>query len=96
MLLSVVAATVDDLFNDRRPSASPGDDDYSRPVNRATLIDANDRLRAATPAYKLDRRNTNISTLAVQRHRSRMSGTGDFASVGHYLDFLQGTAEQAH
>jgi hypothetical protein len=84
---------MDSVFNDRRPSASPGDDDYSTPVNRDTLIDANARLRAATPHYQRDRRNTTISTLAVQRHRARMSGLGDFASVGHYLDFLQGSAE---
>lgn len=90
---SDVAAMVDELFNDRRPSARPGDDDYSTPVNRDTLIDANARLRTATPAYKADRTNTQISTLAVQRHRSRQAGSGDFASVGHYLDFLQGSAE---
>lgn len=82
-----------EYFRDRRPSAEPGDDDYSKPVNRDTLVDANNRLRAATPAYKLERRNTNISTLAVQRHRSRMAGSGDFASVGHYLEFLQGSAD---
>ena len=85
-----------DSFHDRRPSAAPGDDDYATPVNRDSLIDANNRLRAATPRYQLDRRNTSISTLAVQRHRARNDGRGDFASVGHYLDFLQGTAEQAH
>ena len=87
---------MDSLFNDRRPNARPGDDDYATPVNRASLVDANARLRNATLAYHLNDKNTQISTLAVQRHRSRMSGTGDFASVGHYLDFLQGTAEQAH
>jgi hypothetical protein len=62
-------------------------------VNRATLVEANARLRSATPPYKLDRRNTSISTLAVQRHRSREAGSGDFPSVGHYLEFLHGVAE---
>lgn len=85
--------TVDDLFNDRRPSARPAEDDYSTPVNRMTLVDANARLRSATPAYMADRKNTQISTLAVQRHRARIDGRGDFASVGHYLDFLQGSSE---
>lgn len=80
-------------FNDRRPSAAPVDEDYATPVHRDSLVDANARLRSATPAYKLDLRNTSISTLAVQRHRARMSGLGDFASVGHYLEFLQGSAE---
>jgi hypothetical protein len=84
---------VDSVFRDRRPSASPAEDDYSTPVHRDSLIDANARLRAATPAYQLDRRNTTISTLAVQRHRSRQAGSGDFASVGHYLEFLQGSAD---
>lgn len=82
-----------DYFRDRRASAQPGEDDYTRPVNRATLVEANARLRSATPRYKLDRRNTNIATLAVQRHRSREAGSGDFASVGHYLEFLHGVAE---
>lgn len=84
---------MDSLFNDRRASARPGDDDYSTPVNRDTLVEANARLRNATHAYHLDGRNTQISTLAVQRHRARNDGRGDFASVGHYLDFLQGTSE---
>jgi hypothetical protein len=82
-----------DYFRDRRPSADPGEDDYSRPLNRATLVEANNRLRAATPPYKRERRNTNIATLAVQRHRSREGGSGDFASIGHYLEFVQGTAD---
>lgn len=84
---------MDDMFRDRRPSAAPAEDDYSTPVNRDSLIDANNRLRAATPAYQLDRRNTRISTLAVQRHRARNDGRGDFASVGHYLEFLQGSGD---
>lgn len=82
-----------DYFRDRRASADPGDDDYSRPLNRATLVDANNRLRAATPPYRRERRNTNIATLAVQRHRSRQAGSGDFESIGHYLEFLQGTSD---
>jgi len=82
---------VDDLFNDRRPSARPTDGDYATPVHRASLIDANARLRSATPAYHLGDRHVQIRTLAVQRHRSRESGTGDFASIGEYLDHvLQG------
>lgn len=84
---------MDDVFRDRRPSASPGEDDYSLPVNRDTLIDANNRVRSATPAYMVDRKNTQISTLAVQRHRARNNGRGDFASVGHYLAFLEGSGE---
>jgi hypothetical protein len=82
-----------DYFNDRRPHAGPGDDDYSKPVNRDTLIDANARVRNATPAYRLDDRHVQIRTLAVQRHRARNDGRGDFASVGHYLEFLQGSAD---
>jgi hypothetical protein len=82
-------------FNDRRVSAEPQDDDYATPLSRGSLVDANNRLRAATPAYREDRQNTSISTLAVQRHRSRMSGTGDFRSVGEYLEFLSGASSQA-
>ena len=77
-------------FNDRRPCASPSDDDWSTPVTRESLVDANARLRGATPQYRLDHRNRSISTLAVQRFRSRESGEGDFASVGEYLEFLHG------
>lgn len=84
-----------DYFNDRRPSAAPCDDDYSTPVSRGTLIDANARVRAATPAYRMSRQNTAISTLAVQRHRSREAGAGDFASVGEYLEFVTGVTSQA-
>lgn len=84
---------MDELFRDRRPSMSPGDDDYSTPVNRTTLIEANSRVRRATPAYHADRRDTQISTLAVQRHRSRQAGSGDFESIGSYLEFLQGSSD---
>jgi len=82
-------------FNDRRPSSEPCDDDYATPVSRATLIDANARVRAATPAYRESRQNTAISTLAVQRHRSREAGGGDFGSIGEYLEFVRGVSSQA-
>ena len=77
-------------FNDRRVSASPSEDDYATPVTRTTLIEANDRVRRATPEYHLDGTNTGIRTLAVQRHRARNDGRGDFDSVGSYLEFVQG------
>lgn len=77
-------------FNDRRGCASPCDDDYATPVNRDSLVDANARLRGATPPYRLDDKNRSISTLAVQRHRSRNAGQGDFESIGSYLEFVQG------
>jgi hypothetical protein len=80
-----------DYFNDRRPCAAPCDDDYATPVHRTSLVDANARVRAATPAYRMSRQNTAISTLAVQRHRAREAGAGDFGSVGEYLEFLRGT-----
>lgn len=83
---------MDELFNDRRPHAGPTDDDYSTPVTRTTMIGANDRIRTATPQYHLDDRNTQISTLAVQRHRARNDGRGDFASVGEYLEFVTGAS----
>lgn len=82
-----------DYFNDRRACAAPCDDDYAKPVGRDSLVDANARVRMATPAYRMSRQNTTISTLAVQRHRARSDGRGDFASVGDYLEFLQGTSE---
>ena len=82
-----------DYFNDRRPCASPCDDDYAKLVTRDTLVDANARLRDATPRYRLNDRNQSISTLAVQRHRSRRAGSGDFASVGHYLEHFSKGAQ---
>jgi hypothetical protein len=82
-------------FNDRRPCASPCEDDWSTPLSRETLVDANARLRGATPQYRLGDRNRSISTLAVQRHRSREAGQGDFSSIGEYLEFLAGAQGQA-
>lgn len=58
------------------------------PLSRSAVNEANDRVRAATPQYHLPGRNTQIDTLAVQRHRARTSGRGDFASIGEYLDHL--------
>lgn len=84
-----------DYFNDRRASSVPCDDDYDTPVSRGSLVDANARVRAATPAYRMPRQNTAISTLAVQRHRSREAGAGDFGSVGEYLEFVTGVSSSA-
>lgn len=80
----------DQCFRDRRPHAAPGEGDFLTPMNRTEVARANDRVRAATPAYHLDGRNTQLSTLAVQRHRARQAGRGDFESVGHYLEFVTG------
>lgn len=83
-----------DYFNDRRPCVSPCEDDYQTPVNRDSLIDANARLRGATPRYRLEHRNRTIATLAVQRHRSRERGSGDFASLGEYLEYFSQGSQQ--
>lgn len=77
-------------FHDRRPSAKATDDDYATPLSRPALIEANDRALMATPAYHTDAKATGIRTLAVQRHRSRNAGSGDFGSIGEYLDHLMG------
>lgn len=82
-----------DYFNDRRPCASPCDDDYAVPLSRESLVDANARLRGATPVYRQEHRSRSISTLAVQRHRSRRAGQGDFASIGHYLEYFSQGAQ---
>lgn len=84
-----------DYFNDRRPYGGPRDEDYGTPVSRETLVGANARLRDATPQYRLGDKNRSIATLAVQRHRSRRAGQGDFASVGEYLEFLAGASSGA-
>lgn len=81
---------MDEWFFDRRPHAAPGESDFVTPLTRSAVHEANERIRAATPDYHMDRRNTRIDTLAVQRHRSRRSGSGDFDSIGHYLEFMQG------
>lgn len=79
----------DNCFFDRRPHAAPGEGDFIVPLSRASVNKANDRIRAATPQYHMDGRNTEIRTLSVQRHRARNAGHGDFDSIGDYLSFLQ-------
>lgn len=81
-----------DFFNERRPSPSrEGDDD--RLLNRDSLIEANNQIRASTPAYRLDDVNTKIRTTAVQRHRARRAGQQDFSSISEYKSFICGTGD---
>lgn len=79
-----------ECFSDRRPHAVPGEEDFLTPLNRTEVHRANERIRAATPQYHMDARNTHIDTTAVQRHRARRSGRGDFETIGHYLEFMTG------
>lgn len=81
-----------ELYHERRPSPRADDDD-STPVNARTLRDVNARIRAATPAYKQDDLYVKIRTTAVQRHRSRKAGHGDFSSASEYISFICGTEE---
>lgn len=77
-----------EFYNERRPSPRRDDDD--RPLDRAALLDANTRLRNSTPAYRQEALRVKIRTAAVQRHRARKSGKGDFQTVGEYLNFMTG------
>ena len=79
-----------DFYNDRRPTARREDDD-ARPLDRASLKDANSRIRSAAPAYQVENVNRKIRTVAVQRHRGRRAGQADFSTVGAYVDFITGT-----
>ncbi len=81
-----------DFYNDRRPSARREGDD-ARSLDRASLKDANSRIRSAAPAYQAEDVNRKIRTVAVQRHRGRQAGRGDFSSVGAYVDFICGSED---
>jgi hypothetical protein len=79
-----------EFFHERRPSPGREGDD-AVPVNSETLRDVNARIRAATPAYQQDELNTKIRTTAVQRHRARQAGDGDFSCASEYINFITGT-----
>lgn len=77
-------------FHDRRPHARPDDDDYATPLTRQTVADANARVRAAQPDYRLADTEHSLRNLTVKRHRARKAEQGDFDSVGSYLEFVTG------
>lgn len=80
----------EDCFNDRRAHAAPGEEDYTRVMDRLNVEEANSRLRMATAPYNLAQTNEAITSMTKQRHRARKTGRGDFESVGHYLDHMTG------
>lgn len=77
-------------FNDRRPQVSPDDDDYATPLTRQGVANANARVRAAQPDYRIGDTDHSLRNLTVQRHRARKAERGDFATVGEYLEFVTG------
>jgi len=81
-----------DFYNDRRSRPVSGESD-SASLNKATVTDANRRILDAAPAYRLPELDRKIKTTAVQRHRSRASGEGDFSSIEQYINFVYGTDE---
>lgn len=81
-----------EFYRERRPSPVRDGDD-AVPVNARTLRDVNRRIRAATPAYRQDDLYVKIRTTAVQRHRARKAGHGDFSSASEYISFICGTEE---
>lgn len=87
------------FYNDRRPAVA-GDHEWATlnqaPLDRDGLRAANARLRAAAPAYRQDDVNRQIRTTAVQRHRARQAGHGDYATVGGYLSFMTGAGSDSH
>jgi hypothetical protein len=78
----------ENCFNDRRAHAAPGEEDYSRPLDRLSVAEANSRLRMATAPYNLAQTNEAITGMTKQRHRARRTGRGDFDSVGSYLEHM--------
>ena len=79
-----------DFFHDRRPHSAPSEGDFIQPLTRATVTEANARIRAATEPYNLGPVNDRINSAAKERHRARRSGRGDFQSVGDYLTHMNG------
>jgi hypothetical protein len=78
-----------DFYNDRQRSPrSDGDD--TREVSRASLRDANSRIRQTAPAYERDNVNRKIRNTSVQRHRARRAGREDFGNLDEYMSFMLG------
>lgn len=81
-----------DFYNDRRPRPEKDGDDET-PLTKYAIADANRRILEAVPDHKRDVINTRIRTAAVQRHRWRQRGEGDFDSIAEYTQFIYGTDE---
>jgi hypothetical protein len=81
-----------DFYNDRRSRPIPGESD-SASLDKASVTDANRRILEAAPAYRHAEINRKIKTTAVQRHRSRAAGQGDFDTISEYTNFIYGTSE---
>lgn len=82
-----------ELFRDRRPSGHlPKPEDYSTPLSRTALAEANARFRVSgvqraagndsAAADRLIRRATKT------RFNARHKGQEDFPDVGSYLEYL--------
>jgi hypothetical protein len=80
------------FYNDRRPRPEK-DGDADTPMSKYAVADANRRILDAVPDHRREVINTRIRTTAVQRHRRRQRGEGDFDSIAEYTQFIYGTDE---
>lgn len=81
---------MNDFFNARHPRPErEGDSDI--PVTKYAVARANQDILDCVPEHKRSEFNTKIRTAAVQRHRWRNRGDGDFESIEQYKQFIYGT-----
>jgi hypothetical protein len=81
-----------EFYHERRPrSVKDGDDSLA--LTKQTVTAANDHILGAVPDYRHAEIDRRIKTAAVQRHRARASGVGDFSSISEYKNFIYGQAE---
>lgn len=84
-------------FNDRRRNARPDPEDYDRPLTRETLIEANRKFRENGVQDVIgtdpDTADKIIRRTVKERFNRRRRLTGDFDTVGEYLEWLSQQAE---
>jgi hypothetical protein len=81
-------------FRDRRPNALPSAEDYDRPLDRTSLVEANRRFRqagvSAVVGNDSQAADRVVKKTIKERFNGRRKGFEDFPTVGEYLDYLNG------
>ena len=79
-------------FNDRRPSAQPGPEDYEQPLTRISIVEANRRFRKigvqAVVGKDSQAADRIVKRTIKERFNGRRQGCEDFPTVGDYLEYL--------
>ena len=82
-------------FRDRRPGGHlPRPEDYETPLTRTRVAEADERFRLSGVQGILgpdpDEAERRIKHAIKSRFNRRRNGQGDFATVGDYLEYLNG------